>query len=377
MKHRVFSLLLALCLLAALALPGFAAGDSVQRSPQSLRVNGVMYDCEKYNINDSNYFKLRDLAKLLNGTASQFSVDYDEAAQTMVVKTGEAYTKPNGTELRVGADKSATAVKSSQKLRINGVVRTDLTVWNIGDSNYFKLRELGDALGFNVDYDPDINTAIVKSRDYVPATRLALTPDAGHGYLDKMVFLGDSTTYGIGYYYRQGFTDLCPPSQVWTPKSGTLTLSYWSTATIVYPATGEEIGIEEAARRAKPEYMVITLGVNGISFMDENWFIMDYTALVQAIQAASPNTKIILNSIYPVAPSYKYQGSINNVKIRAANGWIERIAAATGCRYVHCYDAVVGTDGNLPETAHNGDGLHLTGQSFGKVMNYLRTHKYQ
>ena len=60
-------------------------------------------------------------------------------------------------------------------------------------------------------------------------------------------------------------------------------------------------------RRAKPEYLVITLGVNGISFMDEEWFIRDYTSLVQLVQAASPDTKIILNSIYPVADSYKYQ----------------------------------------------------------------------
>ena len=36
--------------------------------------------------------------------------------------------------------------------------------YNIDGSNYFKLRDLGDALGFTVDYDADSNTAIVLSK---------------------------------------------------------------------------------------------------------------------------------------------------------------------------------------------------------------------
>ena len=208
------------------------------------------------------------------------------------------------------------------------------------------------------------------------SVRLGETPDAGRDYLDRIIFLGDSTTYGIGVYYNYGFTELCPPSQVWTPASGTLTLSYYNIATIVYPETKEELTIEEAVARAKPEYMVITLGVNGISFMDEEWFIRDYTALVELVKAASPDTKIILNSIYPVAASYQYQKDINNDKIRAANGWIERIAQDTGVRFLYSFESLVGPDGYLPETSQNGDGLHLTGEAFTTVMQYIRTHAY-
>ena len=209
-----------------------------------------------------------------------------------------------------------------------------------------------------------------------PTVRLAQTPDAGREYLDKIIFPGDSTTYGIGVYYDLGYKELCPPAQVWTPASGTLTLSYYNIATIVYPETKEELTIEEAVKRAKPEYLVVTLGVNGISFMDEEWFIRDYTALVKLTQATSPDTKIILNSIYPVADSYKYQKDINNDKINAANGWIERIAADTGVRFLYSYECLA-ENGKLPESAQNGDGLHLTGEAFTKVMQYIRTHAYQ
>ena len=371
----------ALALLLTLLIPTCAlAAPRVVRSPQKLTVDGQNVACEKYNIDGYNYFKLRDLACLLDGTGSMFSVHYDDARGAMIVETGERYTRQNG-DLELGEDKSWTAGVSTQKLFIDGVQREDLSAFNIGGYNYFKLQELGPILGFDVSYDKPSNTAQIFSRAKQTGgtiggtARLGETPDAGRDYLDKIVFLGDSTTYGIGAYYGYGYTELCPPSQVWTPSSGTLTLSYYSIATVVYPETKEEIPIAEAVKRAKPEILLITLGVNGISFMDEEWFIRDYTALVQMIREASPDTKIILNSIYPVADSYQYQKDINNAKINAANGWIERIAENTGARFLYSWEAVA-VNGKLPETSHNGDGLHLNGETFTAVMQYIRTHAY-
>ncbi len=369
-----------LALLFLMSLAGPALAFSAQRSAQNLTVDGKAVSCDKYNIDGSNYFKLRDLAYLLNGTESQFDVGWDGEKGIVSITTHHAYTTSDGHELEIGADLSAAAQKSAQTIQIDGRVRSDLSVYNIGGSNYFKLRDLASPLGFGVKYDPATNTAVVTSLpEAVPAAsgaRLGLTADAGREYLDKIIFLGDSTTYGIGYYYDHGYTALCPRSQVWTPASGTLTLSDYATASIVYPATKESISIEDAVKLVKPEIMVITLGVNGISFMDEAWFIRDYTALVQMIQTASPNTKIILNTIYPIAASYEYQKSINNSKIRTANGWIEQIAADTGVRFLNSFECLVGSDGWLPESSQNGDGLHLTGEAFAAVMDYIRTHAY-
>ena len=205
-------------------------------------------------------------------------------------------------------------------------------------------------------------------------TRLAETADAGIEYQDRFVFLGDSTTYGLKYYgVLSGGENT---TQVWTPSSGTLTLSNQSIATIVYPETGEEITIADAASRRKPEYLLITLGVNGVSFMDEEYFTSEYTDLVKSIQQASPDTKIILNSIYPVASNYEYLSSINNELITRANGWIERIAENTGVRFLNTYEAIVGADGWLPQQ-YQTDGLHLNPDGFGVILNYLRTHEYK
>ena len=207
--------------------------------------------------------------------------------------------------------------------------------------------------------------------------RLGETEDAGHEYLEKMYFLGDSTTYWLGYYYDHGYSEeLVPSSHIWTGPTGTMTLAYYATVRIVYE-TGEQISIREAVERTQPEYLVITLGVNGISFMDEEWFVRAYTDIVEIVKEASPETKIILNSIFPISTTYPYQWDVNNDKIRAANGWIEQIAEDTGTRFLNSYESVVGEDGNLPVSGSVGDGLHLSCESFETVMRYFRTHAYK
>ena len=204
---------------------------------------------------------------------------------------------------------------------------------------------------------------------------LSETEDMGMEYVDKMIFLGDSTTYGMKYYAV--LSDGKNTKQVWTPSNGTLTLSYQGFAAIVYPEDGSEIPIRDAVTNSMPEYMVITLGVNGISFMEEDYFKSEYTDLVTDIQDISPDTKIILQSIFPVASNYEYLSSINNEKIAAANGWILEVAENTGVAFLNTASALVGEDGWLPQSYQNGDGLHLNEIGFGIVLSYIRTHGYQ
>ncbi len=207
-----------------------------------------------------------------------------------------------------------------------------------------------------------------------PGTVLGQTVDAGQEYIDKIVFLGDSTTYGLrAYKMLSGGRDTL---QVWTPRSGTLALYNTSFATIVYPETDEEITIVEAVSRKKPEYLVITLGVNGVSTMKEAHFKSEYKGMLERIIAASPNTKIICQSMFPVARSYDMLGSINNEKIRNANKWIVEVAAEVGVKFIDAYSVLCDEEGWLPESYHNGDGIHLHTVSFNIELNNLRTHAY-
>ncbi len=128
-------------------------------SEQALVVDGELKSgLEVYNIDGNNYFKLRDIAALANGKKAQFSVAWNGEKQLISLLKGEAY-QPNGSELQAGDKTNKTAIKSPAKLEIDGEV-ANLNAYTINSQNYFKLRDLGEALGFKVDWD-DINKQIV------------------------------------------------------------------------------------------------------------------------------------------------------------------------------------------------------------------------
>lgn len=205
-----------------------------------------------------------------------------------------------------------------------------------------------------------------------PSVRLALTEDAGTEYISKIIFLGDSTTYGLKYY--EVLPNGKDTTQVWTPESGTLALFNQSIATIVYPETGEQISIVSAVTLKKPEILLITLGINGIAEMQEDYFISEYTKLVNSILEASPDTIVILNTMYPVESDYKNIDIISNEKIAQGNLWIEQVAEDTGVKFLNTYEAIADSDAALPEAYGNGDGIHLNTEGFNAILAYIRTH---
>ena len=202
--------------------------------------------------------------------------------------------------------------------------------------------------------------------------RLAETADAGQEYIDKFYFLGDSTTYGMTVYAK----DHVDASQILTPASGTLTLNRWSIENLLNNSDGSEKSFADTFATIKPEYLMVTLGSNGVSFMGEDSFIPVYTEMVKTIQQASPDTKIILNTIYPTCSDYQYKDSISLEKITTANLWIEQIANDLGVRFLNTYEVLAGSDGYLPKELSNGDGIHLNEEGFSKIFTYIRTHAW-
>ncbi|MBQ3379226.1 MAG: hypothetical protein IJG50_05095 [Clostridia bacterium] len=130
-------------------------------SNQKITVNGEAVELEVYNIDGYNYFKLRDMAMLLSDTPSQFEVAYNAETGRIDVTTGASYT-PAGGELETGSDKSQSCVKSSQSVAVNNE-SASLEAYNLGGNNFFKLRDLGDAIGFGVDYNEETHEVIITS----------------------------------------------------------------------------------------------------------------------------------------------------------------------------------------------------------------------
>ena len=187
-------------LLVCIAAP-YASAANVVASPQNLSVDGVDADCDKYNIDGSNYFKLRDLAQLLSKTDSRFSVAFDAQSNAVTIVSGKEYI-PVGGELARGQDQSKTAVVSKQSVLIDGKAVDGLSIYNIGGNNYFKLRDLGDALGFTVD-EVEITQAEIDSlMDLNHPGKATLTRAEALEDVD-LFFRALHYSYGAYYYFGE------------------------------------------------------------------------------------------------------------------------------------------------------------------------------
>ena len=127
-----------------------------------LEVNGAAQNPTVYKIGGSNYFKIRDVAAVLNGTEKQFAVGYSGGKVT--VTSGQPY-EATGKEL-AGAPAAAKEASPSKDAIVIDGVETSLTVYKIGGSNYFKLRDLGKALNFYVGWEAGRGVYIETDKPY-------------------------------------------------------------------------------------------------------------------------------------------------------------------------------------------------------------------
>lgn len=126
-------------------------------STQTVTVDGKPVQFQMYALKDekgnyTNYVKVRDVAYVLNGTAAQFNVGWNGAVN---LESGKSYV-PNGTEMTTpySGDRAYTPVTTPTN--VDGVAAAldciALTDDAGGGYTYYKLRDLGNALGFYVDW---------------------------------------------------------------------------------------------------------------------------------------------------------------------------------------------------------------------------------
>ncbi|MCL2838482.1 MAG: hypothetical protein FWE04_05390 [Oscillospiraceae bacterium] len=135
-------------------------------------VNGTEFEFDAFVLNYNNYFRLRDLAYILNGTSAQFDIGFDAATNSVAITSGQSYT-PVGGELantHRGLLEYFCSVTSGVRVSTNRFTvdgqETNFVVYNFSCNNYIKLRDLAVIFDFFVDWDGRI--IIDTSRGYVP-----------------------------------------------------------------------------------------------------------------------------------------------------------------------------------------------------------------
>jgi hypothetical protein len=124
-------------------------------------VDGENVSFDAYTIAGNNYFKLRDLAYILNGGAKQFSVSWDGANNAISLQSGQSYTAVGGEMAKKGAT-AVTPIASTSKIILDGKT-VSLTAYTIAGNNYYKLRDVGSAFDFNVSWNGAVQTIEIDS----------------------------------------------------------------------------------------------------------------------------------------------------------------------------------------------------------------------
>jgi lysophospholipase L1-like esterase len=194
---------------------------------------------------------------------------------------------------------------------------------------------------------------------------LSTTPDAGQEYIDKIYFVGESTT---AHFFKGGIDR----SHILVPSSATLTLG----SDILQITVGDKkLTIPDAVADANAEILILTIGINNASRFGESQYKAFYGKLIKAIKEYSPSTKIIIQSSFPVTAEYSASGTvITNEAIDQNNKWAKEIAKQYGLRYLDTQSILKNSNGALIDEYCNGDGVHLTEEAYIEIIRYIRTH---
>ena len=201
---------------------------------------------------------------------------------------------------------------------------------------------------------------------------LPSSQDTGLEYLFNLTFLCDNSFSAVNSFGANfGST---ASSQIWLPSSGTLAAANASTTSIIYPQDGSEKTPGDAAEVYQPSRLVIYLGGDQLSGTTAETFTAGYTALIQAIQSASPDTKIICCSIGSVTTAYAGSDGLSAELISQANDWIRQVCASTGVYYADLASVLNGDDGYLLAEYAGADGRSISSAGINAAMDYFRMH---
>lgn len=158
---------LAMVLIATFSISTLAA--NAIPSPQRLMINGEFAPIAAYNVDGVNYFRLRDLAYMLNGTLVQFNAVWDEATSTVRLYSNTPYTVIGG-EMAAIPPGTRTAAPTNANFLLDGRPFAawpllEAAVLNIDGSNFFQLRYMAEALGFDVGFNAADNVIYIGTNE--------------------------------------------------------------------------------------------------------------------------------------------------------------------------------------------------------------------
>lgn len=196
-------------------------------------------------------------------------------------------------------------------------------------------------------------------------------------YLSSLTFFGESTTAHLRA--RGVLSDGVETTQVWQDESGTKRLgARLLQDPLIDPKTGERMSLFALCEKERPRILVLSFGLNGITEFVKNkeLYAQSYLNLIDHVRSASPQTRILLQSVYPVTATcsaWSVDGRTISDYTRILNSWLPEIAQMReDVRYIDTASVLTEAEGCLlPSYDFSGDGIHLTADAYRKILLVL------
>ena len=201
-----------------------------------------------------------------------------------------------------------------------------------------------------------------------PCKVFALSEDP----VDRMTFFGDSTTAHLAL--RGGI----PKERVWSGAGSTVLFETVNAVKCVHlQKENRDVTIAEAVRCKKPQILVITVGVSGgAGRLTKDAFVGIYRELLLSVQGASPETKILVQSLLPLSDrSVKHYKRLTKEAVLQANAWLRELCGEMRIDYVDTHTKLIDPDtGYLKPEYQNDEYMHLTAAAYEVILENLRSY---
>lgn len=204
--------------------------------------------------------------------------------------------------------------------------------------------------------------------------KLKKTTEIPDNYVEDTIFVGDSTAL---YYVMNG---VITGKQLWHKEGVSLETIF--TQNIYINHVDSKMKLLDAMEAKKPKRILLSLGTNSVATMDINYFISKYETLLNDMKKKSPNTEIIVQSIFPVAASLdNNKKALNNDKINKMNYYLLELCNKLNIPFLNTSEVLKDENGTLKEgyyrTTKSEIGVHLSKEGNKVAMDYFKEHVYE
>lgn len=198
-------------------------------------------------------------------------------------------------------------------------------------------------------------------------------------FFDDAVFVGDSVSLKLNYYVtgkRNKGENCLGKARFLTSGSLGWGNLLWdvSNSKAVHPSyNGKKQPVEDSIAQMGAKKIYIMLGVNDINVYGIDGTVGNAKTVISKILAKSPDVKIYVQSVTPLAKGREKNG-LNNAAIRALDDKLRDMCAALGYNFVDVASVMRDGEGNLPVaycSDPNGMGIHFTDAACAKWIEYL------